>query len=564
MYKKDVKPLVTIAQALLIGGGGSSVPIDGKEKSTSVLISEWFAKYNTEVYLKDTEDQPWDATYFAILDSIFNDPNVTVYDLQIPYDIDKVAILCDVTDGVYYFWVPSEGKRLGVFQDSGDTTFESLEAKDFATIDEVESLSDELDTLQDEADGLQVDVDNLNETVFGGDKIYGFHIDSTESDPYKCVTYLEDAINMVPAHMDYTTYKFDYGTWEKAFFMPKPCMLRYDGTVDYYLDPNDYSKREDGTPSDVSNVNYEGNAMIEWGQNGKKIWYKIVPGQDDTSADVYIASYRADDDYQAWSFVNEQGELVNHFYTPIYDGSIDGNGRLRSLSGIPYSGLCASMSGDDMITAAELNNPSTEKMWNIEVYCDYVIISLLLILMGKSLNSQEVYGKGIHGGDSFKKGSGSGDEKGFFWGHNNYALCVKVFGMENYWGNIWRRYAGYISKNRVHYYKLTYGTEDGSTETGYNNSGTGYIQGKNLASANNYITKMRFSPYVFAPSAVNGSASTYWCDHFLSNTGTRGLIFGGRAGSGDNTIGLFNINVNQAFTYAADNVNASVSCKPLA
>ena len=26
-------------------------------------------------------------------------------------------------------------------------------------------------------------------------------------------------------------------------FMPKPCMLNYDGTVAYYLNPMDYSKR---------------------------------------------------------------------------------------------------------------------------------------------------------------------------------------------------------------------------------------------------------------------------------------------------------------------------------
>lgn len=86
-------------------------------------------------------------------------------------------------------------------------------------------------------------------------KIYGFHIDSEESDPYACVTYLEDAVGMTPAHMNYATGEFDYGSWEDAFFMPKPCMLKYDGTVDYYLDPNDYSKKEDGTASDVTDFN---------------------------------------------------------------------------------------------------------------------------------------------------------------------------------------------------------------------------------------------------------------------------------------------------------------------
>ena len=40
-----------------------------------------------------------------------------------------------------------------------------------------------------------------------------------------------------------TPYWFDYGDWNEPFFIPKPCMLKSDGTVDYYLDENDYSKK---------------------------------------------------------------------------------------------------------------------------------------------------------------------------------------------------------------------------------------------------------------------------------------------------------------------------------
>lgn len=80
-------------------------------------------------------------------------------------------------------------------------------------------------------------------TNYENTKVYGFHINSKESDPSKAVTYLLDAVGMTPAKMDYANSKFDYGSWKNAFFMPKPCMLKSDGTVDYYLDQNDYSKR---------------------------------------------------------------------------------------------------------------------------------------------------------------------------------------------------------------------------------------------------------------------------------------------------------------------------------
>lgn len=93
-----------------------------------------------------------------------------------------------------------------------------------------QQLTAEINELEKAADGL----------------IYGFQINGSESDPAAAVTYLEDAVGMTPAHMDFSTGKFDYGSWENAFFMPRPCMLKSDGTVDYYLNPDNYALKEDG------------------------------------------------------------------------------------------------------------------------------------------------------------------------------------------------------------------------------------------------------------------------------------------------------------------------------
>lgn len=40
-------------------------------------------------------------------------------------------------------------------------------------------------------------------------------------------------------------------------------MLKSNGTVDCYLDPDDYTKKADGTASPISDVNFNGNAMME-------------------------------------------------------------------------------------------------------------------------------------------------------------------------------------------------------------------------------------------------------------------------------------------------------------
>ena len=100
--------------------------------------------------------------------------------------------------------------------------------------------------------GLNYNLDTSNQISGTPGKahiIYGFKIDAAESDPYESVSYIRGCKNenYKPAFMNYNSKKFDYGDWEDAFFMPRPCMLKSDGTVAYYLNPNDYTKNEDGT-----------------------------------------------------------------------------------------------------------------------------------------------------------------------------------------------------------------------------------------------------------------------------------------------------------------------------
>lgn len=406
-----------------------------------------------------------------------------------------------------------------------------------------------------------------------GATIYGFHINSNESDPSSAVTYLEDAVGMAPAHMDYTNGVFDYGSWKDAFFMPKPCMLKYDGTVDYYLDPDDYSKKEDGTASDVADGTYGGNAMMEWGQNGKKIWYKIVPdANDDTSASIYIADHQADEDFRAWSFINNQGVMVDHFYTPIYNGSLDSNGKLRSISGKDYTALCQNKTAAQEVAAAELNNPSTDKLWYTEVYADVTLINLLLILVGKSLNCQAVFGNGVQAqayAYSSMVSTGTLDDKGAFFGYNDNIHAVKVFGMENWWGNQWRRYAGHVMVDYVQKYKMTRGRQDGSTADDYSQSSTasdyaGYLTGATGPSTNGFVKKMKFDENGFQTSEIDGTSATYWCDYWYPSSGTRYAIRGGDCRNSAEAVGPFCVGLNGTSTGAYWYFGAAPSCKPLA
>lgn len=364
----------------------------------------------------------------------------------------------------------------------------------------------------------------------GSYTLYAFHIDGSESNPASKVTYLEDAKGMTPAGMDYTNGVFSYGSWADAFFMPRPCMVLQEGVVDYYLDPDDYTKKEDGTASDIADTSYAGNAMMEWGQNGKKIWYKVVPDPGDvTSGTVYISDTQLDPSYHAWNFINNQGREVDHFYTPIFNGS-SVDDVMRSMSGLAVS---QSLTGTVERDRCLANNKGSEVLWYTEVMSDRILINFLLILMGKSTDTQTVFGRGL---DSWSQAAlnayrtGALNDKGLFFGYNDGNHGVKVFGMENWWGAQWRRTAGYILKNGDQRVKLTYGQQDGSTVDGYNTTGDGYISMgiSPTGTSGGYIDVMNFNDYGMFGKNSSGSSSTHYCDgQWFNNSGDRYALFGG-------------------------------------
>ena len=393
-----------------------------------------------------------------------------------------------------------------------------------------------------------------------GYRLYGFHLDNNEADTSAKITYLEDAVGAVPARMDYTNGVCDYGSWLKAFFMPRPCMVKYSGHVDYYLNPDNYAQKEDGTASDIADESYEGNAMMEWGKDGKKIWMKIVP--DETGASVYFSDIQVDSTFHAYAFYNKNNVLMDHFYTPIYNGYKDASGKMRSISGKAISNA---LSGQSEITSCTANGDG----WYTETIVDRMLINMLLILISKSTSTQTVFGQGMTSGvESAMKAylTGSLDAKGMFYGYSSTDKAVKVFGMENYWGCQWRRYAGLIQKGGKAYYKLTRGTADGSTATDFNTDGTGYIEhsGALLGTSGQWQSTQAFDTHLMIPSGDGASDRTHMCDYYWVNTGaTTYALFGGSSEAGS-YCGAFFLSLSIDVSYAFWNVGCAPSLKPLA
>lgn len=388
--------------------------------------------------------------------------------------------------------------------------------------------------------------------------VYGWHVDPTISDPAQAITYLADAVGKTPAAMGSSS--FSYGDWANAFFMPRPCMLKYDGTVDYYLDPNDYTKKADGTASDIADPNYGGNAMMEW----PLIWYKFESGTAEGEGSFYVANYQVDSSYKCWCNYDANNNIIPHFYTAIYNGT--GTDKLRSLSGVALTSANGNggTTGAEEISKATANNTGSSVEWYTDVFSDRLLINALLILISKSLNTQSSFGNGlITGGQSAKEAyiTGALDDRGLFWGDTtNQTYAVKVFGMENWWGCAWRRTAGLVGANNDSYaVKLTYGTADGTSANGYNDTGAGYTIIPNRPTYHNYIAKMQFNEKGYFPSALGATDSTYWSDFFFSRTYY--ALLGGSANDGAKA-GANDIYLGDAFSNSSWDDTAALSCKP--
>lgn len=406
------------------------------------------------------------------------------------------------------------------------------------------------------SDGVQYFVPDAGE-VEDDLVIYGWRVDPSESDPSDAVTYLKDAVGKTPAAMGAST--FSYGDWANAFFMPKPCMLAFDGTVEYYLDPNDYSKKSDGTASDIA-TSTTANAMMEW----PLIWYKFEAGAADGEGYFYCSNKKVDDSYKCWCNINSQNEITEHFYTPIYN--VTGTDKARSLSGVSltFANGNGGTTGAQEETRAKANNTTSAVEWYLETYADRALISALLILMSKCLDDQAAYGRGLDTGEQSAKEAyvtGTLNDKGLFWGNISAGTNgVKIFGMENFYGCVWQRIAGLIGTSSGYAYKLTYGNADGSNAESYNSAGTGYLSAAGRPASNGYVSKMLFGEHGMLPFVVSGSSSTFYACHFYA--GIESALFGG-ASNGGLGVGSLCVLLGYGFGGSTWVIAGSLSCKPI-
>ena len=386
--------------------------------------------------------------------------------------------------------------------------------------------------------------------------IYEYTINPNDSNPSSRVAYPAGCTNenYTPFSMNFSTGKATYTDWEHAFFMPRPVMVKSDGTVDYELYKDNYAYKADGiTASDYDNVEYDGNCMMAFPQ----VWIKYELDEGNLYH-VYVSNKQVDENYHCWTHYNRLGTLVDEIFIQAFPVSNQSN-KLRSLAGLNAT---VNLTGTTEITYAQANGDN----WNLIDYGMWNMLQVILTLLGKSTDTQSTFGYGYCRGanQSVQNPTGVFADKGLFYATSGTSYNrIKVLGIEDLYGNMWKRINGccYSTTDGMRY-KMTETTIDGTSVNGYNTDGTGYLTTQTFTgTSGGYQSAFTLTEHGIFPVAASGSATTYTCDGlWWANNGF--AIVGGSWGN-TSVAGAFALDLDDAVSHSHSSLGGSLSCKPL-
>lgn len=373
------------------------------------------------------------------------------------------------------------------------------------------SLIDKLNKVASTKEALRIAINTLNESevlntsaefdtypdYLRPKKTYTVRIDLNNSDPEASCTYMDDAIGATPG----------YDGWKDKPIIKsiKPCILGANGTVQYYLQKDDYTKKEDGSSANLTGG--DGDVMVEIPKIGYRLWssgnYQYVSVTTDPAKENYC--------YYAHS-LNSDGDCDKIYYG-AYLGYATGN-NLYSRSGTSPT---VKTSLTDFRTYA--SNRGTG--YSLEQFFPRTLLQCLYVIIYKNLNSQTALGQGYTGA-SAKANTGATNSNTFCYGTQDDTTHVKFLGIEDFWGNLYSWLDGIYSdssRNILADYRNSQMTGSGhdfqfSTPSGLSSNTYGNI--KAIQGTNN-------SGFVLKSTDSNRSYNTFFSDN--------GGVYSGRFGS---------------------------------
>lgn len=347
-------------------------------------------------------------------------------------------------------------------------------------------------------------------------------IDQSNSNPETCITYADDAVGMTAGSSD----------WD-SFFGHYPCLFK-DGAEVGKLNPNDFTKFEDGTDADITSGN-AGDVMIAF----PKLGYKIS-----TSGDIVTVSMTDNPNAEGYCYLaHTRGTTVkDKFYLGAYKGYVTSS-KLRSLSDkTPTTNTTIG----NFRTQAQANGSGYDQ----SAFNQLIFRQCMYLLKYKNLDSQTAVGQGYTNSNSASIATGGTNTKGMDYGETTGKLQMKLFGLEDFWGNVNEFIDGIFSNSSRNILTATENFND--TGSGYTNRGASGFS----SDTGGYMSKVQgTSEKGFVLKEASGSATTYYCDYGYVYA-SRLACFGGNWGDGASA-GAFRLYV----ILSASGSNSSISAR---
>jgi len=350
-------------------------------------------------------------------------------------------------------------------------------------------------------------------------KSYSIIIDFSLSDPASMIAYTDD-IDIAP--MD-TRWFDELGL--------KLCVLK-NGVVQYYLNPNDVTKKLDGGAADITTLGND--VMLEIPRMGTNcLWLD----SNRLKITITTAPNRTGYDYRAFSL--HKYNDCDKIYIGRYHACLDNN-RLYSSSG-------KTPMAKQTLAAYRTYATNRGTGYTDIGICDDILLQCLYLLIVRNFNSQSAVGKGICETSTIHN---TGEANTFGWlntGSPNKTdgkTAVCCLGIENFWGNIRVWEDGIIRNGDRQFFMAQYADQYNSDATGYeyiaqaSRTTSGYL-GRCAG-----IPKFIFMPDASTVAASGRGESTYMCDYQVIYEYDTVIVDFGGGWDDYSRVGAFNRNLS--------------------
>jgi len=290
----------------------------------------------------------------------------------------------------------------------------------------------------------------------------------------------------------------------------KRCVLNVNGTVNYFLNPNNSNFKSDGvTPSVLDGT--DGNVMVQI----PKFYYKYTVVGSAKKVEVSQTPQTGFAVHPA--FIKDAVE-VDYRYYRAYEGFID-TGVLKSISGVTPT---RSVDFPTFRTYAVANGAG----WHLTDWQLLHAVQILYLVEFGTFNSQSVLGQGNSLGGDYGVTTGLSNSLGNQSSDASNSDWMSYRGIENFYSDIWEMIDGINIREREVFLNNDYNTFASDVFAG------DYVStGLTLPSASaSYIRDVNFGGDGFLFTNVSGAgSSTYITDGAWSSTGDRVFYLGGAA-----------------------------------